>query len=205
MNMYQQFFKQWLGFIVALCFLFVFSPLFLLLAICLCLSTKSMHIFFLQQRAGIRGKVFQIIKFKSMTDEHDESGILLTNERRITRIGRFLRRTSLDELPQLLNVLKGDMSLVGPRPLHVEYLELYSKQQARRHDVRPGITGWAQVHGRNAISWREKFELDVWYVDHYSFKLDLKILYKTVAQVLKQSNVDRVQEAVGAERFHGDN
>lgn len=203
--MYQQFFKRWIDFMVALCFLFVFSPLFLLLAICLFLSTKSMNVFFLQQRAGIKGKAFQIIKFRSMSDTYDDSGSLLPNEQRVTRIGRFLRSTSLDELPQLINVLKGDMSLVGPRPLHVEYLELYSKQQARRHDVRPGITGWAQVHGRNAISWGEKFELDVWYVDHYSFKLDLKILYKTVAQVLKQSNVDRVQEAVGAERFHGDN
>ena len=203
--MYQQFFKRWIDFMVALCFLFVFSPLFLLLAICLFLSTKSMNVFFLQQRAGIKGKAFQIIKFRSMSDTYDDSGSLLPNEQRVTRIGRFLRSTSLDELPQLINVLKGDMSLVGPRPLHVEYLELYSKQQARRHDVRPGITGWAQVHGRNAISWGEKFELDVWYVDHYSFKLDLKILYKTVAQVLKQSNVDRVQEVVGAERFHGDN
>lgn len=203
--MYQQFFKRWIDFMMALCLLSMLSPLFLLFAIYLSLSTKSRHIFFLQQRAGIKGKVFQVIKFKSMTDEHDESGLLLTNKRRITRIGRFLRSTSLDELPQLMNVLIGDMSLVGPRPLHVEYLELYNKQQARRHDVRPGITGWAQVHGRNAISWREKFEFDVWYVDHHSFKLDLKILYKTVAKVLRQSNIDNVQGEVGAEWFHGDN
>lgn len=203
--MYQQYFKRWIDFMLALCLLSVLSPLFLLLAICLCLSTKSMQLFFLQQRSGRYGKVFQVIKFKSMSDEHDESGALLTNEQRITRIGRFLRSTSLDEIPQLMNVLKGEMSLVGPRPLHVQYLELYSKQQARRHDVRPGMTGWAQVHGRNTISWGDKFEFDVWYVDHLTFKLDLNILCKTVALVLRRSNVDRVRESVGGEWFHGNN
>ena len=203
--MYQQYFKRWIDFMLALCLLSVLSPLFLLLAICLCLSTKSMQLFFLQQRSGRYGKVFQVIKFKSMSDEHDESGALLTNEQRITRIGRFLRSTSLDEIPQLMNVLKGEMSLVGPRPLHIQYLELYNKQQARRHDVRPGMTGWAQVHGRNAISWGEKFEFDVWYVDHLTFKLDLKILCQTVALVLRRSNVDRVRESVGGEWFHGNN
>jgi len=203
--MYQQYFKRWIDFMLALCLLSVLSPLFLLLAICLCLSTKSMQLFFLQQRSGRYGKVFQVIKFKSMSDEHDESGALLTNEQRITRIGRFLRSTSLDEIPQLMNVLKGEMSLVGPRPLHVQYLELYNKQQARRHDVRPGMTGWAQVHGRNTISWGDKFEFDVWYVDHLTFKLDLNILCKTVALVLRRSNVDRVRESVGGEWFHGNN
>lgn len=203
--MYQQYFKRWIDFILALCLLSVLSPLFLLLAICLCLSTKSMQLFFLQQRSGRYGKVFQVIKFKSMSDEHDESGTLLSNKQRVTHIGRFLRSTSLDEIPQLMNVLKGEMSLVGPRPLHVQYLELYSKQQARRHDVRPGITGWAQVHGRNSISWGDKFEFDVWYVDHLTFKLDLKILCKTVALVLKRSEVDRSKEAVGGEWFHGNN
>ena len=203
--MYQQYFKRWIDFMLALCLLSVLSPLFLLLAICLCLSTKSMQLFFLQQRSGRYGKVFQVIKFKSMSDEHDESGALLPNEQRITRMGRFLRSTSLDEIPQLMNVLKGEMSLVGPRPLHIQYLELYNKQQARRHDVRPGMTGWAQVHGRNAISWGEKFEFDVWYVDHLTFKLDLKILCQTVALVLRRSNVDRVRESVGGEWFHGNN
>jgi len=203
--MYQQYFKRWIDFMLALCLLSVLSPLFLLLAICLCISTKSMQLFFLQQRSGRYGKVFQVIKFKSMSDEHDESGALLTNEQRITRIGRFLRSTSLDEIPQLMNVLKGEMSLVGPRPLHIQYLELYNKQQARRHDVRPGMTGWAQVHGRNTISWGDKFEFDVWYVDHLTFKLDLNILCKTVALVLRRSNVDRVRESVGGEWFHGNN
>ncbi len=203
--MYQQYFKRWIGFIVALCFLSVLWPLLLFLVICLIYSTQSMHIFFLQQRAGRYGKVFKVIKFRSMSDEHDESGDILPNEQRITRVGRFLRSTSLDEIPQLINVMKGEMSFVGPRPLHVQYIELYNKQQAHRHDVRPGMTGWAQVHGRNAISWREKFELDVWYVDHLTFRLDLKILYKTVALVLKRSNVDNVRESVGGEWFNGNN
>jgi len=140
-----------------------------------------------------------------MSDTYDDSGSLLPNEQRITRIGRFLRSTSLDELPQLINVLKGDMSLVGPRPLHVEYLQLYNYQQARRHDVRPGMTGWAQVHGRNAISWGEKFEFDVWYVDHYSFALDLTIMYKTLAIVFNRSGVDGLRKMVGSEWFDGSN
>ncbi len=140
-----------------------------------------------------------------MSDTYNDSGTLLPNEQRITRIGRFLRSTSLDELPQLINVLKGDMSLVGPRPLHVTYLQLYNHQQARRHDVRPGMTGWAQVHGRNALSWGEKFEFDVWYVDHYSFALDLKILCKTVTTVLKRSGVDGLGKVAGSEWFDGNN
>lgn len=140
-----------------------------------------------------------------MSDIYDDSGCLLPNEQRITCIGRFLRNTSLDELPQLINVLKGDMSLVGPRPLHVEYLQLYNHQQARRHEVRPGITGWAQVHGRNAISWREKFEFDVWYVDNSSFLLDIEIAFKTLAAVCNRSDVNGSQKRVGSEWFNGSN
>ena len=140
-----------------------------------------------------------------MSDATDESGRILPNEQRITRIGRLLRSTSLDELPQLINVLKGDMSLVGPRPLHVEYLPLYNQEQARRHEVRPGITGWAQIHGRNAISWKEKFDYDVWYVDHYSCTLDLQILCKTVAMVWNRKGVDDSRKSVGSEWFNGTN
>ena len=140
-----------------------------------------------------------------MTDERDAGGNLLPNEQRITKVGAFIRKTSIDELPQLLNVLKGDMALIGPRPLRVDYLPLYSKEQARRHEVRPGITGWAQVHGRNAISWTKKFELDVWYVDHVSLMVDLKVIYLTVLKVLKRADINSGEDVVGIEKFNGHN
>lgn len=203
--MYRSFLKRWIDCTVSSCFLILLFPLLLLLVVLLCLSMRSVHLFFLQRRCGLKGKVFRIIKFRSMSDVTDVSGRLLPNEKRITRIGRLLRSTSLDELPQLINVLKGDMSLVGPRPLHVEYLSLYSKEQARRHEVRPGMTGWAQVNGRNAISWKEKFEYDVWYVDHYGCALDLRILCKTVAMVWSRKGVDDSQKRVGSEWFNGNN
>jgi len=159
-------------------------------------------VLFRQMRAGLYGKPFRVLKFRSMTDARDEHGKLLPNELRLTRLGRFLRASSMDELPELLNVLKGDMSLVGPRPLHVQYLDLYTSEQARRHDVRPGITGWAQVNGRNAISWEEKFILDVWYVDHHSLWLDMRILWMTMATVVRREGISQAGHAT-AEPFYG--
>ena len=161
--------------------------------------------FFLQDRPGKDGILFKIIKFKSMTDDKDESGKLLPNDQRITKVGKIIRKTSLDELPQLFNVLKGDMALIGPRPLKPSYLQLYNKEQMRRHDLRPGITGWAQVNGRNAISWTKKFELDVWYVDHVSFLLDIKILIKTIINVLSSKNIDIGEGKIGSVAFNGRN
>ena len=161
-------------------------------------------IFFLQRRPGLCGMEFSMFKFRTMNNDHDESGFLKSDKDRITRIGAFLRSTSLDELPELLNVLKGDMSLVGPRPLLSEYLPLYSERQSRRHEVRPGITGWAQINGRNALSWEEKFELDVWYVDNQSLWLDIKILFKTVLQVLKRDGISHGEDAT-MPRFNGSN
>ena len=167
--MYKRFFKRIIDFSVALVALIVLSPLLLIVTVWLHFANKGAGAFFLQERPGLHSKVFKIIKYKTMTDERGPDGELLPDGERLTRVGRFVRSTSIDELPQLINVLKGDMSLIGPRPLLVRYLPLYSEEQARRHDVRPGITGWAQCHGRNAISWTEKFKLDVWYVDHCSF------------------------------------
>ncbi|MBR5102509.1 MAG: sugar transferase, partial [Muribaculaceae bacterium] len=161
--------------------------------------------FFLQERPGKNGKIFRIVKFKTMTDERDAEGNLLPNDKRITSIGRVLRSLSIDELPQLFNVLKGDMALIGPRPLMPRYLPLYSKEQMRRHDVRPGITGWAQVNGRNAISWTKKFELDVWYVDHISFGLDCKIIYKTILKVIKHKDTKYEGGSDNSEGFNGHN
>ena len=167
----------------------VLFPVLLVVTLCLYFTNKGAGIFFYQERPGKNSKIFKVIKFKTMTDERDIEGNLLPNEQRVTSIGRFIRSTSIDELPQLFNVLKGDMSLIGPRPLLPRYLELYNSEQARRHDVRPGITGWAQVNGRNAISWTRKFELDVWYVDHCSFLLDVKIILLTIKNVLQRKNV----------------
>lgn len=163
-------------------------------------ANKGAGAFFTQERPGKDGKVFKVIKFKSMTDERDGNGKLLPNEQRITKIGKFIRSTSIDELPQLINVLKGDMALIGPRPLLPRYLELYSKEQMRRHEVRPGITGWAQVNGRNAITWTKKFELDVWYVDHCSLWLDIKIIFMTVRNVLQRKDI-----VVSTGGFNGSN
>lgn len=158
----------------------------------------------MQQRPGKKGKIFKVIKFKTMTDECDVNGDLLPDEKRLTNVGKFLRSTSMDELPQLINVLKGDMALIGPRPLLPQYLPLYNKEQARRHEVRPGITGWAQVNGRNAISWTKKFELDVWYVDHCSFLLDLKIILLTIKKVFVREGISS-DTSVTMEAFNGNN
>ena len=180
------------------------SPVLLLAMGLLKIANKGAGVFFLQARPGLHGKIFHIIKFKTMTDERDANGELLPDEQRLTKVGRFIRSTSIDELPQLFNVLKGDMSLIGPRPLLVEYLPLYSKEQARRHDVRPGISGWAQVHGRNALNWQKKFELDVWYVDHVSLLTDLKVIWITIMKVIKRADINEAGQAT-MEAFNGHN
>ena len=187
--MYTHFLKRVIGFLGALVAIILLSPLFVFVIIWLHFANKGAGVFFYQTRIGKGEKPFRIIKFKSMTDERDENGHLLPNDQRITPIGKFIRKFSIDELPQLINVLKGDMSLVGPRPLLVRYLEIYSPEQARRHEVRPGLTGWAQINGRNNITWTEKFKLDVWYVDHCSFLLDIKVVLLTIKNVLKGSDV----------------
>lgn len=177
--MYKHFFKRFFDFWIALLVLICLSPLLLVVTLWLHFANKGAGAFFLQERPGKDGKIFKIVKFKTMTDERDAQGQLLSDEARLTRVGRFVRSISIDELPQLVNVLKGDMALIGPRPLLPKYLPLYSEEQMRRHAVRPGISGWAQCHGRNAISWTEKFKLDVWYVDHLSLWVDIKIIYLT--------------------------
>ena len=176
-------------------------PLMVLLAALIRIKLGS-PVLFCQQRPGLHGVPFHIYKFRTMTDERDSSGVLLPDEFRLTRFGKWLRKLSLDELPQLFNVLKGELSLVGPRPLLMEYLPLYSPEQARRHDVKPGITGWAQVNGRNAISWEEKFKLDVWYVDHQSFWLDMRILWMTAMKVVKSEGISQKGQAT-MEKFQG--
>ena len=191
-------------FIIALCVLAVIWPILTVIALWLHFANKGAGTFFLQERPGKNGKIFKVIKFKTMTDERDASGDLLPDEQRLTKVGKFVRSTSIDELPQLFNVLKGDMALIGPRPLLPQYLPLYSKEQARRHEVRPGITGWAQCHGRNAISWTKKFELDVWYVDHCSFLLDLKIIFLTIKKVLVREGISS-ETSVTMEPFTGNN
>lgn len=202
--MYRNYLKRWLDFAITLCILAVIWPVLLFVTLWLHFANKGAGAFFTQERPGRNGRIFRVIKFKSMTDERDADGHLLPDARRLTKIGRFVRATSMDELPQLINVLKGDMALVGPRPLLVKYLPLYSREQARRHEVRPGITGWAQVHGRNAISWSEKFELDVWYVDHCSFALDLKIVFFTIKKVLVREGISSETSAT-MEAFTGNN
>lgn len=202
--MYKNFFKRWLDFAIVLCVLLVIWPLLAVIAVWLHFANKGAGAFFTQERPGKDGKIFKVIKFKSMTDERDEEGRLLPDAQRLTAVGRFIRSTSLDELPQLLNVLKGDMALIGPRPLLPQYLPLYSKEQARRHEVRPGITGWAQVHGRNAISWTEKFKLDVWYVDHVSLRVDLEVVFLTIKKVLKREGISQEGQAT-MEMFNGNN
>lgn len=202
--MYKYFFKRVIDFIIALCALLVIWPFLLIVAVWLHFANKGAGAFFLQERPGKDGRIFRVIKFKTMTDERDTNGNLLPDEARLTKVGKFVRSTSIDELPQLVNVLKGDMSLIGPRPLLPQYLPLYSKEQARRHEVRPGITGWAQCHGRNAISWTKKFELDVWYVDHCSFLLDLKIIFLTIKKVLVREGISQQGQAT-MEMFNGKN
>lgn len=187
--MYQHFFKRFLDFWIALVALLCVSPLLLVVTVWLYVANKGAGAFFFQERPGWHGKIFKVIKFKTMTDERDEEGHLLPDAQRLTKVGKFVRSLSIDELPQLMNVLKGDMALIGPRPLLVQYLPLYSPEQARRHEVRPGISGWAQVHGRNHCKLSKKFELDVWYVDHCTFLTDLKIIWLTIWNVLKRSDV----------------
>ena len=183
------------------------SPVLIVVFLLLYFANEGAGVFFLQPRPGYKGKIFKVIKFKTMNDRKDPNGKLLLDTLRITPVGRFIRNTSLDELPQLFNVLKGDMSLVGPRPLLVKYLPLYSKEQMRRHDVRPGITGWAQCHGRNTIAWQKKFELDVWYVDHLSFLTDLTVILDTIKTVVKREgiNTDNVATAATMDEFNGHN
>ena len=202
--MYKYFFKRLIDFIIVFCVLVVIWPILLIITLWLHFANKGAGAFFAQERPGKGGKVFKVIKFKTMTDERDADGNLLPDAYRLTNVGRFVRSTSIDELPQLINVLKGDMALIGPRPLLVQYLPLYSKEQARRHDVRPGITGWAQVNGRNAISWTKKFELDVWYVDHCSFWLDVKIIFLTIEKVFVGEGISQEGQAT-MEFFTGNN
>lgn len=189
--MYKRFFKRLIDLSLSTVALISLSWLLLIVTVCLHFANKGAGVFFTQERPGRHGRIFKVIKFKTMTDARDASGRLLPDDERITKIGRFIRSSSIDELPQLINVLKGDMSLIGPRPLLVQYLPLYSKEQARRHDVRPGITGWAQCHGRNAISWTEKFKLDIWYVDNCSFSVDMKIIAITIMKVLRRADISQ--------------
>ena len=202
--MYKHFFKRVIDFTIALVALLIISPILLVVTIWLHFANKGAGAFFFQERPGLHGKIFKVIKFKTMTDERDAEGNLLPDAARLTKVGKFVRSTSIDELPQLVNVLKGDMALIGPRPLLVRYLPLYSPEQARRHDVRPGISGWAQCHGRNAISWTEKFKLDVWYVDHCSLWTDLKVIFITIKKVLCREDINSSTSAT-MEFFDGHN
>lgn len=187
--MYKHFFKRVIDFTIVLLALLVIWPFLLIITLWLHFANKGAGAFFFQERPGKNGKIFKVIKFKSMTDERDASGNLLPDAQRITKVGRFVRSTSIDELPQLINVLKGDMSLIGPRPLTVDYLAVFNEEQARRHEVRPGVTGWAQVNGRNHCKLSKKFQYDVWYVDHCSFLTDIKIIWMTIVNVLKRSDI----------------
>ena len=219
--MYKNFFKRFFDFWIALIALICISPILIVVTIWLHFANKRKNenenenvkgwlkrwlepVIFTQERPGKDAKIFKVIKFKTMTDERDENGALLPDEQRLTKVGQFVRSISIDELPQLINVLKGDMALIGPRPLLVQYLPLYSKEQARRHEVRPGISGRAQCHGRNAISWKQKFEYDVWYVDHLSLLTDLKVIWITIMVVLKRSDISEEGQAT-KEPFNGHN
>ena len=217
--MYKHFFKRFLDFWISLIVLICISPVLLVVTIWLGLPRPLRRegrimrnwftgwlnrAFFLQERPGKDAKIFKVIKFKTMTDERDAEGNLLPDAQRLTKVGKFVRSTSIDELPQLINVLKGDMALIGPRPLLPQYLLLYSKEQARRHEVRPGISGWAQCHGRNAISWTEKFKLDVWYVDHCTLWTDIKVIWITIMKVLKRADINEAGQAT-MEAFNGNN
>ena len=202
-NMYRNWLKPFIDFLVALMVLLALSPLFLLTILLLFIANVGKP-FFIQKRPGKKEKIFCILKFKTMNDKRDENGKLLPDEMRLTTIGKIVRKTSIDELPQLINVLKGEMSLIGPRPLLVEYLPLYNAFQKRRHEVKPGITGWAQVNGRNAISWEEKFKYDVYYVDHLSLGFDLRIIIKTIGNVFTSSGITQQGKAT-VEYFKGNN
>ena len=188
--MYKHFFKRLIDFILSLIVLLLIGWFLILVAIWLHFANKGAGAFFTQDRPGKDSKIFKVIKFKTMTDERDADGNLLPDEQRLTKVGKFVRSTSIDELPQLINVFKGDMALIGPRPLLPQYLPLYSPEQARRHEVRPGISGWAQCHGRNAISWTEKFKLDVWYVDHCTLWTDIKVIWITIMKVVKRADIN---------------
>lgn len=202
--MYKHFFKRLFDFFISLVALICIGWFLIIIAIWLHFANKGAGAFFYQERPGMNGKIFKVIKFKTMTDERDADGNLLPDEVRLTKVGRFVRSTSVDELPQLINVLKGDMALIGPRPLLVKYLPLYSKEQMRRHEVRPGISGWAQCHGRNAISWTQKFEYDVWYVDHVSLMIDIKVIFLTINNVLRRKDINS-STAATMEAFNGKN
>jgi len=212
--MYKLFLKRFFDFWIALIALICISPILLIISILLFIAngkgSPSLEggvwgrLLFLQERPGKDAKIFKIIKFKTMTDERDAEGNLLPDAERLTKVGKFVRSTSIDELPQLINVLKGDMALIGPRPLLVKYLPLYSSEQMRRHEVRPGISGWAQCHGRNALSWTEKLKLDVWYVDHVSLMTDLKVIWITIMKVLKRADINKTGSAT-MEAFNGSN
>ena len=204
MKIYRDCIKRVLGFCIALIAIICLSPLLLVVTIWLHFANKGAGAFFFQERPGKKGRIFKIVKYKTMTDERDENGILLPDAQRLTRVGRFVRSTSIDELPQLFNVLKGDMAIIGPRPLLVQYLPLYSPEQARRHEVRPGITGWAQCHGRNTLSWQDKFKLDVWYVDHCNFFTDLKVILTTIKKVIARDGISQNGQAT-MESFNGNN
>lgn len=196
--MYKHFFKRVFDFVISLIALLLIGWFLIIVAIFLHFANKGAGAFFFQERPGKDAKIFKVIKFKTMTDEKDENGKLLPDAQRLTKVGRFIRSTSIDELPQLINVLKGDMALIGPRPLRVHYLPLYSPEQARRHEVRPGISGWAQCHGRNAITWTEKFKLDVWYVDHCTLWTDIRIIFITIKNVLMRKDINNA----GAETMY---
>lgn len=202
--MYKHFFKRVFDFVISLVALLLIGWFLIIIAIWLHFANKGAGAFFFQERPGKDAKIFKVIKFKTMNDERDAEGNLLPDEKRLTKVGKFVRSTSIDELPQLINVLKGDMALIGPRPLLVQYLPLYSKEQARRHEVRPGISGWAQCHGRNAISWTEKFKLDVWYVDNVSLITDLKVIFITIKNVLMRKDINSATAAT-MEAFNGNN
>ncbi len=202
--MYKFLFKRFFDFWISLIALICISPILIVVTFWLHFANKGAGAFFTQERPGKDGKIFKVIKYKTMTDERDADGNLLPDEQRLTKVGKFVRSTSIDELPQLINVLKGDMALIGPRPLLVQYLPLYSKEQARRHEVRPGISGWAQCHGRNAISWTEKFKLDVWYVDHCTLWTDIQVIFITIKNVLLRKDINSATAAT-MEAFNGNN
>ena len=202
--MYKHFFKRFFDFCIALVALLILAVPLAVVTLWLHFANKGAGAFFFQERPGKDAKIFKVVKFKTMTDERDAEGNLLPDADRLTKVGRFVRSTSIDELPQLFNVLKGDMALIGPRPLLVQYLPLYSKEQMRRHEVRPGITGWAQCHGRNQISWTEKFQLDVWYVDNISLMTDLKVILITIKKVLFREDINSATSAT-MEAFNGEN
>ena len=204
--MYRRFFKRTIDIVASAGVLIVFSPILVITALMLHFFNEGAGIFFFQERPGYKGRPFKIVKFKTMNERKGSDGKLLPDKQRITKFGAFVRNSSLDELPQLWNVLKGEMSLIGPRPLLMQYLPLYSKEQMRRHDVRPGISGWAQCHGRNNLSWTEKFELDVWYVDNISFKTDCNIVWNTIKHVISKDDIDNSQSTMfTTELFNGKN